>query len=257
MKKVKGANKNMEEKIYTFEELKNKFGWVTAVATQKERVAYAKKQGLIIEQTNVKVKGNVATFKIIGERKEFTFKELAKKFNWSLSTKTCFNNEASRLEYARARGVIIEPVNSLLDHAKLYIIKEVLHNNEEWQTYPKNDYYEVSKNGLIRLAKNKREVGHINTQGYKYVTFQEKNIPVHRMVLETYQPIENSENFVVDHINGIKTDNRLENLRWLTQRQNTKVRDDNFALLNQNYQKLIEKYGYEGLNQIFQELLKQ
>jgi hypothetical protein len=73
--------------------------------------------------------------------------------------------------------------------------------------------------------------------------------------METFNPIKNSENYVVDHINGIRADNRIENLRWLTQRQNMQARDENFAKLNQNYQKLIEKYGYDGLNQLFEAIL--
>lgn len=77
------------------------------------------------------------------------------------------------------------------------------------------------------------------------------------MVLETFNPIENSENFIADHINGIKTDNRIENLRWLTQRQNCQERDENFAKLNQNYQKMIDKFGYDGLNAIFEAILNE
>jgi hypothetical protein len=77
------------------------------------------------------------------------------------------------------------------------------------------------------------------------------------MVMETFNPIENSDMYVVDHINGIRNDNRLENLRWLTQRQNMEEKNENFAKLNQNYQKLIKKYGYEGLNAIFEAILNE
>ena len=33
------------------------------------------------------------------------------------------------------------------------------------------------------------------------------------MIMETFNPIKNSQDYIVDHINGIKTDNQLDNLR--------------------------------------------
>ena len=133
--------------------------------------------------------------------------------------------------------------------------------NEVWKLYPKDNYFEVSRNGKVRTTKDKKIVGSISTNGYYTVTNQTvqpiQYYRVNRMVLETFNPIENSEDFIADHINGIKTDNRIENLRWLTQRQNCQERDENFAKLNQNYQKMIDKFGYDGLNAIFEAILNE
>jgi hypothetical protein len=45
-------------------------------------------------------------------------------------------------------------------------------------------------------------------------------IKVHRIILETFNP--NSESFKLEcnHKNGIKTDNNIDNLEWVTRRQN-------------------------------------
>ena len=56
--------------------------------------------------------------------------------------------------------------------------------------------------------------------GYLGIRLHGKNYQVHRLVAETF--ISNKDNKpTVDHINRIKTDNRIENLRWATiQEQN-------------------------------------
>lgn len=65
----------------------------------------------------------------------------------------------------------------------------------------------------------------VNTCGYQVVTLYDpstkksKQYKVHRLVAETFIPnIENKP--MIDHINAIKTDNRVENLRWCTNKEN-------------------------------------
>ena len=130
---------------------------------------------------------------------------------------------------------------------------------EEWRKWPKDEKYQVSNLGQI-----KGKTGRILKQqiidargGYVYVnidkpgtTNQRTRATVHRMVMETFNPVENSDNLVIDHINGIRTDNSLENLRWVTSAENTRLGRENRKEINDKISELIQKYGYEKTKEL-------
>lgn len=66
-----------------------------------------------------------------------------------------------------------------------------------------------------------------------------KKIMIHRLIAEHFIPNPNNYS-IVDHINGIKTDNRIENLRWCSQAENTRF--DNHKLRKNNTS------GYRGIS---------
>lgn len=64
----------------------------------------------------------------------------------------------------------------------------------------------------------------INEFGYEYVNLNKNGHSffklVHRLVLETFSPIEDSSCYQVNHINYNRRDNRVSNLEWSTQEEN-------------------------------------
>lgn len=99
---------------------------------------------------------------------------------------------------------------------------------EEWKSIVGFEYtYEVSNIGRVRslhYAKT-RILKFADARGYKTVnlckTPIDKNMLVHRLVLEAFKPNSNKLFTHVNHIDGNKTNNRLNNLEWVTAKENT------------------------------------
>lgn len=112
-------------------------------------------------------------------------------------------------------------------------------DNEIWK--PVKSYeesYEVSNLGRVRSKERTHKGGRYGNldiriksrflsprveYGYKVVNLcknsRSKKARIHRLVAEAFIP--NTENKPqIDHINTIRTDNRVENLRWVTPKEN-------------------------------------
>lgn len=89
-----------------------------------------------------------------------------------------------------------------------------------------NELFEYNSGKLIwNVKRNNRikkgmEAGYLHHHGYIIVRVNDKLVPAHRIIYEMHNG-QIPEGMEIDHINRIKTDNRIENLRLATRRQNS------------------------------------
>lgn len=96
---------------------------------------------------------------------------------------------------------------------------------EEKECIYKNEKYSVRNNGMVlrhpkgnkvRPSDNKWTFGIVGDKGYRYIA----GVQVHRIVATAFLGEQPSKEYVIDHKDTNKQNNRPENLRWLTREEN-------------------------------------
>ena len=131
---------------------------------------------------------------------------------------------------------------------------------EIWCKHPVYNVY-ISSFGVVRTASNRFSLGYKNNSGYRVINLDKHLRRIHTLVAETFiarKLLASKE--VVDHLNTIRDDNSLENLRICSQQENmnnskTKIKFSKIILqydLAGNFLKewksAVEAYKFLGVN---------
>lgn len=135
---------------------------------------------------------------------------------------------------------------------------------EIWKPTYLTDKYEISNLGKVRTVKTGiiRKV-HTGNRGYNTVVlkFDKKqyNVNIHRLVMEAFKPEEKFKDSFINHIDGNKLNNSLDNLEWCTHKENmahakekglvAKGEDTGTSKLTEFDVVIIRQYYNDGFNQ--------
>lgn len=100
------------------------------------------------------------------------------------------------------------------------ILPKIKLNIEKWKWNKEYRIY-VSSLGHIKNEYKQTMPIKINNNGYCMIKTNYGYKSIHRLVLLTFKPIPNAENLTVDHLNHNKRDNCIDNLEWVTQKENS------------------------------------
>ena len=100
-----------------------------------------------------------------------------------------------------------------------------------WRELKENNKYEINEKGIVRSKKTKKELRYWETTtGYNTVSLchnnKQKTYYIHRLMANNF--LDNPKNYnEVNHIDGNKKNNSLDNLEWCDHKHNIREAYDN------------------------------
>ena len=112
------------------------------------------------------------------------------------------------------------------------ILPKLRLNIEKWKWNKEYRVY-VSTLGHIKNEYKQNLPIKINPKGYCVVKTHCGYKLIHRLVLLTFKPVPNAEELTVDHLNHNKRNNTIDNLEWVTRKENLqRAKNDYLSSLN-------------------------
>ena len=133
-------------------------------------------------------------------------------------------------------------------------------NEEIWKPWPTNPKYQISSMGRVkgqngRIMKAKSHIGYLWVN-LVVVPKQPKTFSIHRLVAETFLP-DFDASLTVDHINGIRYDNRVENLRMISRQENSQIKQIQYKEIYNLINQIIQLIGYEATKEKLDKIIEE
>lgn len=140
------------------------------------------------------------------------------------------NFNVSNLEWATAQENSKHAIKSGLhiNSSQIAItLKDNLIPDEEWRDIPDYPNYRISNYGrIVNITTKNLKRTPLDNNGYPHTSLWKNNrgktFQIHRLEYRAFYPNDDLEGYVINHIDGDKTNNKLDNLEKVTYEENNK-----------------------------------
>lgn len=137
----------------------------------------------------------------------------------------CKKEYRTRKDIMRKQHSYCRDMNSYPDYVENDRVSYQIINDELWGSVKGHHGYWVNKKGDVLGRRGKIRKTRLSSSGYSHITITSSGVTetlqVHRLVAEAFIPKIKGK-YLINHKNGIKHDNRVENLEWATHKENSR-----------------------------------